>query len=790
MKFSSILLLLLFICLLKINLFAQAATASISGFVFDQASKETIIGANVYLKEKPLGSSSNQSGYYIITDVPSGNYTLICNYMGYRTFLKKIKIKSAEKKRLNIFLNEQILNSQTIVVQADSLRTAERLFRKPISKIVLTPMEIKKIPQVAEADLLRSLQSLPGILPVSDFSSALYVRGGTPDQNLYMIDGADVYNPEHAFGLFSTFNTDAIKHVDFSKGGFGAHYGGRLSSIMDVTYLDGNRRHFEGTASVSLLAAKTTLQMPLGKHGSIMASVRRTYFDKTIAKFIDNIPNYYFYDANIKSSFDINPNNKLSVSLFGGRDVMNFRINEKNKDSFGFDYDWGNSTASILWTRVFTPRLFSRFWLTASRFSSHFNIAGGFDVLENNKIEDLTLKGYLEYAYSRGLFIKSGFEQKNIHGIYYEEFPGGLSDVKRYVYLSSAFTEAEWKPTARWDVTGGLRFNYFTGERDYRNLAPRLALKFRLNELSSFKLACGVYYQYLHRIPRGFFTSLWTSSDKYQRESRAYHLIAGYQRELSENISLEVETYYKKYHSIYSYNQNALVAIEPVGHTADGRAIYGSTQGLFLHGNGYSEGLEVLLKKNRGALSGWLGYSLAHTEYTFNGINQNKPFPPRHDRLSTLNLIVHLDLNRFISRLRHKNYHPGSSRWLTGLSVVYMSGQPLTVPSSGYVSNYFPDLDSYLANTQQGGEAYSIYPTAIDAFRLPYYARMDLSITYEKHYKSWTLSPYVQVFNTFNRGNVWFIRYQDESTQQQVIQKPEVVNMLPILPTLGITAKF
>ncbi len=764
--------------------------ASISGFVFDRNNKETVIGANVYLQELPLGSSTNQSGYYIITDIPRGNYTLICDYVGYERFQLPVSMKKGEKKRINIFLKEQTLTGKTIVVAADSVRIAERLFREPISKIDFTPREIKKIPQVAEADLLRSLQTLPGIVPVSDFSSALYVRGGTPDQNLYMIDGADVYNPEHAFGLFSTFNTDAIKHVDFSKGGFGARYGGRLSSIMDVTYLDGNRERFEGTASVSLLAAKTTLQMPLGKSGSISGSVRRTYFDKTVAPFIDNIPNYYFYDANLKAYFDLNADNKLSLSFFGGRDVLNFRINEKNQDSFGFDYDWGNSTASLLWTRVFTPRLFSRFWITGSRFSSHFKTAGGFDILENNKIDDLTLKGYLEYAKSSRLFFKTGFEQKNIHGTYYEEFPGGLSDVNRYVYHTAAFVETEWKPTRLWDMNIGLRYNYFNSERTFQNVAPRFALKYRLTETSNLKFASGVYYQYLHRIPRGFFTSLWTTSDKYQGASRAYHLISGYQKELSRNFSLDAEVYYKKYHHIYAYNHNALVDLEPVGHTADGRAIYGNTKGLFLHGNGQSVGLEVLLKKDNGPVSGWLGYSLAHTQYTFDGINRDKPFAPRHDRLHTINLVAHMDVNRSLAALRKKVYHPGKSRWLISLNLVYMSGQPLTVPSSAYLTNYFPDLDSYLANTRQGGEDYSIYPSAINAYRLPYYGRIDLSITYEKKYASWQLSPYLQIYNTFNRQNVWFIRYTDESTGDEVIQKPKTIYMLPFLPTIGVTVTF
>ncbi|MCK5033625.1 MAG: TonB-dependent receptor, partial [Calditrichia bacterium] len=280
------------------NVYAQNNnTGTINGFVYDESNLETLIGANVYLNENFLGSSTNLSGYFVIPDVTAGEYTLICEYIGYKSKTQKVVVKSNKEQRLHIKLSEAMLQSETIVVEADSIRTSEKLFRQPISKVVLSALEIKRIPQVAETDLLRSLQTLPGIVPLSDFSSALYVRGGTPDQNLYMIDGADVYNPEHAFGIFSTFNTDAIKHVDLSKGGFSSEFGGRLSSIMNVTYLDGNREEFEGSVSISLLSAKTTLQMPLGNFGSISGSIRRTYFDQTAAKFIDDIPNYYFYDG-------------------------------------------------------------------------------------------------------------------------------------------------------------------------------------------------------------------------------------------------------------------------------------------------------------------------------------------------------------------------------------------------------------------------------------------------------------------------------------------------------------
>jgi hypothetical protein len=769
---------------------SQTKNGSLSGFVFDKTNQETIPGANVYFNEITLGGVSNMSGYYVIPNIPEGDYTLLCQYMGYKAFTQKIHFKENSDVKLNIFLEEELIESQTIIVEAESLRTSERLFRQPVSKVILTPAQIKKIPQVAEADLLRSLQTLPGILPISDFSSALYVRGGTPDQNLYMIDGADVYNPEHAFGLFSTFDADAIKHVDMSKGGFGAEYGGRLSSVMDVIYLDGNREEVEGSLSIGMLSAKANIQVPIGKFGSVSGSIRRAYIVQTIGQFMDDIPNYYFYDMNLKAFFDINANNKLTISFFGGKDALDFKFNENSDEDVGFGYDWGNTTASLRYTRVFTPRFFSNFWFTRSYFSSEFDFDGGLDLSEKNKLYDNTFKNYLEYAYSRDLFFTMGLELKLLEGVFKQVFPSGMADVHQYRSHYVGFINMNLKPTWRWDIVAGLRYNYFDSERSFTGFDPRLALKYRLSETAHLKLAGGVYHQYLHRIPRGFMAGLWTTSDQYQGAASSNHLIAGFQKELGENFSLEIETYYKNYHNLYTYNFNSMLKVKPKDYDANGYPIYTDTEGLFNRGDGYSAGIELLIKKDSGPVTGWLGYSYAYTQYTVDGINQDKSFAPRHDRPSTINLVSNMDVKNLVRSLRGEEPIRGGSRWMFGLNFVYSSGQPITTPSSAYVTGKLPDMSETQSGNPNGGTTYTIYPSEINAFRLPPYARLDLSVTYEKYYKSWSLMPYVQVFNALNRKNIWFIGYEDESTAEMIIQKVTPYYMLPVLPTMGVNIKF
>lgn len=778
MKKYSFILILFFV-----NRFSFAQTTSsgtISGFVYDASSGERLIGANVFFQDTNIGSSTNRSGYYSIPKVPEGDYLLICQYIGYKVFSQKIKLTPNAQLKIDVSLKPTVIETEEVLVVADSLRTSVKLFQKPISKIDLSPRQIERIPQVVEADLLRSLQTLPGIVSISDFSSELYVRGGTPDQNLYLIDGADVYNPEHFMGLFSTFNIDAIKNVELSKGGFGAEYGGRLSSILDVTNLDGNRREFQGKFSLSLLSAKTTMQFPIGKIGSISGSFRRTYFDQTIGRSMEDIPDYYFYDGHLKAYFDINASNKLTISTYKGQDDLDYIFDEQADDEEGINYDWGNTTASIRWTHIFSPELFSNFWITASRFQSDFHFEL---VTEKNKMEDLTFKGHLEYYCFRTFNTKLGFELKNLLGSLYQEFPGGKVDVDRKGKHFASFVQAQWRPSLLWEIQAGLRYNYFTCCEDFHDLSPRFSVKYRLTPTINLKGAIGTHYQYLFRIPRAFFVDIWTNADKFYKSSSAHHFIFGFQKELFKNFEFEIETYYKKYFDIYTLSYFFYTDLKPTYFDNEGNPIYKDSQGLFDRGDGYSIGLEFLLRKDIGPLSGWISYTLGRTKYKVDDVNQNKSFVPRHDRTSTFNLIGTIDIKNALRQLRGKSQKIDGTKWRLGLGMVYTSGQPITTTSAIYFSNPLPDQVYY--------RGYNLYPTERNSFRLPSYARFDLSIMMEKKYKRWTLSPYLQIFNVGNRKNVWFIQYEDEIIDnKKVIQKIETFNMFPLLPTIGVNVIF
>lgn len=772
--------LMLFILLLLTHSLATAnITGSVNGFVYDATNGEALIGANIFLQDTQIGASSNVSGYFSIPRIPAGPYFLECHYIGFKPYSKKINITPGKNIELKIFLHLDIIETEEIIISADSVRTSKRLFDKAISKVNLAPRQINRIPQVFEADLLRSLHTLPGILPISDFSSELYVRGGTPDQNLYLIDGADVYNPEHFFGLFSTFNTDAIKNVELSKGGFGAEYGGRLSSILDVTNLDGNREEFEGTASVSLLSAKTTLQMPIGKKGSLSGSIRRTYFDKTIAKFIDDVPDYYFYDGHFKAFLDLDSRNKLTVSTYFGRDKLDFELDTNGSEPIEFSYDWGNTTGSVRWTHIFNPNLFSNFWVTTSQFNSDFL----FEIVnEKNEINDLSLKGDLEYYYSHQISTKFGFEFKNLDGLLYQDFPGGEVDVVHAMKHLACYSTATWRPNPLWNIEAGLRYNYFHSNTTYQNISPRFSLKYRLTDTINLKTALGSYRQFLFKIPRTFIVDIWTNADENYRNSSSNHYILGFQKEVAKDYEIEIEGYYKDYSSIYTLDHFFYTELQPARYNSNGEPVYGSSLGLFDQGNGHSYGLEFSLRKDTGFVTGWASASFGKTEYTIQGVNQGKSFVPRHDRTTTLNLIANMDIRNAYRTIRRKVTHNDRTTWRLGMGLVYATGQPLTTTSSVYISQPLPD-QNYI-------DSLNLYPTARNNFRLPPYARFDISLTMEKKFRSWTLSPYLQVFNAGNRKNLWFITYDREIIDNKLVQEIEPINMFPILPTIGVNIKF
>ncbi len=770
-------------------------TSTVSGFVYDKSTGETLIGATVSLKGElnsnvvHTGAFTNNNGYFVISGVPVGEDSITIYYAGYTQYSAKIKVGISEVGPLRFYLKQSSYKIGEVIVTGNQASAAQRAFDRPVSTLSMTAQQVNAIPKVVEADLLRALQSMPGIVPLSDFSSAIYVRGGTPDQNLYLVDGAEIYDPEHAFGIFSTFNTYAIKKVEVSEGGFGPQYDDRLSSVIDVIDKDGNRHRLQGTFDLSLIAANLTLSVPLGSLGSISGSFRRTFIDLTVAKFDKNIPPYYFFDGNLKAFLQLGDKDNLTLSYFKSGDNLNYQLSQGTAQNPSILINWGNTLASANWKHLFNDKLFSSFYLTYSGFSSNFDITQIGNVSEANPLNDYTAREALTYYASNTATLETGAEYKRVNLSFNSNFNFGLAELSNSAEETSAYANLELDPNPLWQIDAGLRFENFASDTIYTHLDPRFSVKYKLSANSSLKFATGIYHQYMDAVERPFISSIWLTSTKHIYDSEAKHFIVGYERQIGNILDFETEAYYKSFRNIYTFNYNFGAEVTPSYYNPDGTPVYTTSQDVFTRGNGDSYGLEFLLRKDVGAVTGWVSYSLSRTNVTFDGTNQGRSFLPRWNRTSVVNFVLNGNVNSIFSGRWNEAPPKSSSSWILGLNFVFTSGQPITLPSSAYFINALPAWDNYGA-TGNRLPSYQLYPGTIDNYTLPDYIRLDLSITWEKDYGTWSLSPYLQIFNIGNRKNVWFIQYSSTEQNGSIVQTISPVSELPFLPSVGVTVKF
>ncbi len=435
---------------------AVAQTAAISGFVRDAKTGETLLLANVVLRDTQIGTATNTAGYYTLPNVRPGSYTLVCSYLGYQRKSIDVELKSGEALRLDVEMDPANLRGQEVIVSGE--REEEEEVRR-IGVAQLKTSVVKEVPAFLEADVFRSLQLLPGVKAASDYSSGLYIRGGSPDQTLILLDRTTVYNPTHFFGLFSTFNPDAIKDVRLYKGGFPAEYGGRLGSVIDIYNKDGNRHETHGGATVGLLASRFNLEGPYGK-GSWMIAVRRTTLEPLLAALrsanVDGIPNsFYFVDLNGKVNYDASNNDHISVAFYMGQDALNLEF----LDDATVDIGYGNRTVSTNWTHIFSEQLFSNFTFTGSRYFSEpeFTIAST-PFQRTNNVYDFSAKGDFEYITGDKGGLKGGFWAGLFTFKIRDEFDNIETLNERiHTQYASVYLQETYRPTAQWMLQGGVQ---------------------------------------------------------------------------------------------------------------------------------------------------------------------------------------------------------------------------------------------------------------------------------------------------------------------------------------------
>ncbi|GAB4338709.1 MAG: TonB-dependent receptor [Calditrichia bacterium] len=714
--------------------------ATLSGFVADSSSGEMLIGANIYFPELNIGASSNNQGYYAIHPIPPGKYTLVVSYIGFKTIARQLAFTAGEEKVLSFSLAPGALKGEAVEV-VDEMQAREKDIK--ISQVELSARAVRSMPQFAEADLFRTIQALPGVVAQSDFSTGLVVRGGNTDQNLIMLDGITVYNPSHMGGLFSNFLLDAVKDAQFIKGGFPAEFGGRLSSVLNVISKSGNRKNASGSAGISLLSSRASVEVPV-REGALLMAGRRTYFDKLLSLMKKEFP-YYFYDFQGSFYQDIGKADRIAVSGYWGNDVLDW-------SALNFNMKWGNRTVAGNWRHVFNPRLFSNFMVAGSRFNTNVQLGGDQGVDSRNNVSDYSFKGDLSYFFNEHILFKFGFEAKKISFSYKDTYDQqNLFSLKQKAVESAVYLQQEWRLSDRWQIKQGIRLNYFNQIRGKFYPEPRFAVKYRLKEGQSLSFSTGLYHQFIHTVQDEFNPTLinnWFAIDETVPVARSIHLIAGYERRLWGTTYIQVEGYYKTLDNMLVYKEQRAAVDEKIGDEVKAAELFDAA-------DGWSTGLELFLHKKYGRLNGWLGYTLNWARKNFDGKSYYASFDQRH----SFKLMANYELGK---------------KWQLGVRFNYGSGFPYT-----RVLGSYEERDGGVVKRRL------IYGDR-NAFRYPAYHRLDISLTRDFNWLGLPMQFDLQVVNLYKRENVFLYEWDfDENPAKRT-----TVPMLPLLPTIGISTRF
>lgn len=730
--------------------------AALNGFVKDAETKETLISATVSIKSAKRGAYTNKNGYFSINSIPPGKHTVVITSVGYTRLEQELTFEAKESKQLTFLLKPQPVMSQGVSVQAD--REAEKR-QISISTVNIPVKQLSQIRIGGEADVFRALQFLPGVLTSSQISSGLYIRGGSPDQNLVLLDGSTVYNPSHLFGFISAFNPDAIKDVELIKGGYPAEYGSRLSAVLNLTQKDGNREYVEGLASIGLISSRGSLQGPLGDKGSWFLGGRRTYLDLLLSALPedkeDPFPNFGFYDLNAKVAYELGSDDRVFLSGFLSSDKL-----ELDGSGIAFDLGIGNRTGSLRWTHIAGNELFTTVNLSASRYDNSFHgDNSGFKFLVENSITDYTLKADAEWFANDNLTFKAGYEgtrftfgYKQIFGV--DTLPAtgtntpGAVNMSVPDYTHALFGQINYQLTDLFSIQAGLRFNYW----DSSNVStwdPRVALRYQLQENVALKFAWGMYHQYLRLASQPDFTffDTWLPTDNSVPASRATHYILSLQTEPTDGYSLNFDTYYKKLDNISELNQTVTNG-QKVGD-------------IFFNGTGEAYGAEVFLQKKEGDFTGWVGYGLGWVNARFDSVNFGKEFRPKYDRRHDLKIVGMYRLNE---------------RWEIGATFMFQSGQSYTAATSRF-GHVMPEYSR---------DVPFVIPAERYGLRLPPSHQLNLNINYSSTLFDLPMRLLIDIYNVYSRRDIWF-RYYDTSAN---VTEVKDVRLLPILPTVSLEVKF
>jgi len=808
----------IFLILSGCHILTAQTLLNINGFVRNNATGEPISYANVFLSNTSIGAATNSDGYFVMSDIPIGKYEINISMIGYAVYKEEVDLSQGQSIRLNIRLKEEVIQGTEVLVTAERQKF-ERSMES--SQIALDLREINSAPAFVEPDVFRTLQMLPGVQTTSDFSSALYVRGSTPDQNLIMLDGIAIYNPYHLGGIFSTFNTDAIKEADFHAGGFPARYGGRMGAILNVINREGNTERITGSANLSLISSKALIEGPIPKwkgiKGSWMISGRRTYIDKVIdalklpsgSKNSDgsDVPlqfPYYFYDYQIKANLDLNQDHRLTFTRFYGDDVLDFSYNDptetvsnenvtiQQESQFGLNWPWGNQTNGFTWRWIVSPRVIAKTFLSNSRYRFDFDLSfqnrdlytysdssivnyTNFNWNIYDIIKDQTIESEIQYKYSNDHEITGGFQIKNIKfdlGIKYDlvtqdtSFSWNPLSLKNTTQEISFFLQDRWEFSEKIKIRSGLRLtDYNLHSKVY--VDPRFGIKYHFSDDIALKVNWGLYHQFLttanNQDENLRLVELWLGIPKEKPASIAEHIIGGVEYMSRHNIFYRIELYQKTFENLLTLKQDNTNEYE--GASQD------STMNEFWDTKGNSNGIELLIKKSSGKFNGWIGYTLSETKYFTEPSGWHNP---NFDRTHTVNIVGNYELTSDLELSAALTQSSGNP-YTKILGRVYDWEQSL------YNNSYWYPRDSYLVG-EKNTERYDDY------------FRFDVGMTRKGgNLFGLEYDTYWQIMNLTRHVNILSYRYRtktDPLTGNQLGVQRQPIPMFPLIFTFGVKFEF
>ncbi len=751
---------------------------TISGTVKDDATGEQLIGASVVIKENPKnGTATNSYGFYSIT-AQEGEYTLSVTYIGYETLVKQVSLH--QNQTINIGLSSKS-ELKEVVISANKPNN-DNVASPQMGEEKLNMSQINNIPVVlGEKDILKTIALLPGVKSAGEGNTGFYVRGGTSDQNLILLDEATVYNASHLFGFFSTFNSDAVKDVTLYKGGMPAGYGGRLSSVLDIKMNEGNNQDYTVQGGLGLISSRIKVEGPIVKDkGSFMISARRTYLDLFFKASSDSTlrgSSIYFYDINAKANYHFDDNNALYISGYFGKDVLLL------KNTFGTN--WGNATGTVRFNHIFNNRLFSNTSLVFSNYNYAIEDFESTDFFKaTSQITDVNFKEDLQYSTGSNHTIKLGL---NI--LHHTIAPGTIttnstssfnpvSIEQRFGFENAAYISDDWRLSDKITFLYGLRLSgmfllgpgtfstydaagniltsatYTSGAtvKDYFNLEPRFSSSYQLNDQSSVKASYNRNTQNIHLLSNSTSstpTDLYVMSSNNIKPEIADQVSTGYFRNFSENtIEFSAEVYYKWLQNQIDYKDGAQLL---VNQNVESQLVYGS---------GRAYGLELFLKKKYGRFNGWIGYTLSRTEDKFAAINNGSYFPATQDRTHDLSIVGIYQL---------------SKRWTLSSTFIYATGNAVTYPTGKY---------------EIGGLTTFSY-SARNGYRLPAANRLDIGATLEgkehkKYHSSWTFG----IYNLYGHWDPYIITFRNSKTAPNTTEAVETSIFPTPIPSVTWNFKF